>query len=139
MSPSSTFDSSTSNGNPPSNAEHNKELATKSMESQDLTLELDEEGHLLDHNLWTPEVAQQLADTLAVTLTDDHYRILQQVRAFHTEFNHPPSTRPLIKYLMKTLPEMQISNQLLQQMFNTGLVARHVNRIAGLPKPPNCL
>lgn len=139
MSPSSTSDSSTSNGNPPSNAELNKELATKSLESQDLTLELDEEGHLLDHNLWTPEVAQQLADTLAVTLTDDHYRILQQVRAFHTEFNHPPSTRPLIKYLMKTLPEMQISNQLLQQMFNTGLVARHVNRIAGLPKPPNCL
>ncbi len=140
MSPSSTFDSSnTSNGNHPSNTELNKNLATKSLESQDLTLELDEEGHLLDHNLWTPEVAQQLADTLAVTLTDDHYRILQQVRAFHTEFNHPPSTRPLIKYLMKTLPEMQISNQLLQQMFNTGLVARHVNRIAGLPKPPNCL
>lgn len=140
MSPSSTSDSSSiSNGNHPSNTELNKELATKSLESRDLTLELDEEGHLLDHNLWTPEVAQQLADTLAVTLTDDHYRILQQVRAFHTEFNHPPSTRPLIKYLMKTLPEMQISNQLLQQMFNTGLVARHVNRIAGLPKPPNCL
>lgn len=139
MSPSSTSDSSTSNGKHPSNTELNKELATKSLESRDLTLELDEEGHLLDHNLWTPEVAQQLADTLAVTLTDDHYRILQQVRAFHTEFNHPPSTRPLIKYLMKTLPEMQISNQLLQQMFNTGLVARHVNRIAGLPKPPNCL
>ena len=139
MSPSSTFDSSTSNGNNPSNTELNKNLATQSLKSQDLTLELDEEGHLLDHNLWTPEVAQQLADTLAVTLTDDHYRILQQVRAFNTQFNHPPSTRPLIKYLMKTLPEMQISNQLLQQMFNTGLVARHVNRIAGLPKPPNCL
>lgn len=134
MSPSSTFDSNNTSDNNPSNTELNKDLA-----SQGLALELDEEGHLLDHTLWTPEVAQQLADTLAVTLTDDHYRILQQVRAFHAEFNHPPSTRPLIKYLMKTLPEMQISNQLLQQMFSTGLVARHVNRIAGLPKPPNCL
>ena len=102
-------------------------------------LELDEEGHLVDHTQWTPAVAQQLADTLSVTLTDRHYQILQQVRAFHDEFNHPPSTRPLIKYLMKTLPDMDISNQHLQQMFNTGLVARHVNRIAGLPKPPNCL
>lgn len=102
-------------------------------------LELDEEGHLVDHTQWTPAVAQQLADTLSVTLTDRHYQILQQVRAFHDEFNHPPSTRPLIKYLMKTLPDMDISNQQLQQMFNTGLVARHVNRIAGLPKPPNCL
>ncbi len=140
MSPSSTFDNhNTSDSSHPSNTEINTELAAQALRSQDLTLELDEEGHLLDHTLWTPEVAQQLADTLAVTLTDDHYRILQQVRAFHAEFNHPPSTRPLIKYLMKTLPEMQISNQLLQQMFNTGLVARHVNRIAGLPKPPNCL
>lgn len=102
-------------------------------------LELDEEGHLVDYTQWTPAVAQQLADTLSVTLTDDHYQILQQVRAFHDEFNHPPSTRPLIKYLMKTLPDMNISNQQLQQMFSTGLVARHVNRIAGLPKPPNCL
>lgn len=135
MSPSSTFDSNnTSDNTHAANTELNENLA-----SQGLALELDEEGHLLDHTLWTPEVAQQLADTLAVTLTDDHYRILQQVRAFHAEFKHPPSTRPLIKYLMKTLPEMQISNQLLQQMFNTGLVARHVNRIAGLPKPPNCL
>lgn len=102
-------------------------------------LELDEEGHLVDHTQWTPAVAQQLADTLSVTLTDRHYQILQQVRAFHDEFNHPPSTRPLIKYLMKTLPDMDISNQQLQQIFNTGFVARHVNRIAGLPKPPNCL
>ena len=104
-----------------------------------MRLTLDEEGHLIDHTLWTPEVAQQLADTLGVDLTEQHYLILQQVRNFHAQFNHPPSTRPLIKYLMKTLPEMQVSNQLLQQMFNTGLVARHVNRIAGLPKPPNCL
>lgn len=102
-------------------------------------LALDNEGHLVDHTLWSPNVAQQLADVLEVTLTEDHYAVLNKVREFHDEFNHPPSTRPLIKYLMKTLPELDISNQKLQQMFNTGLVARHVNRIAGLPKPPNCL
>lgn len=100
---------------------------------------LDEEGHLCDHTLWTPQIAQQLADTLQVELTPLHLRILIQVRQFQEEFNHPPSTRPLIKYLMKTLPEEDISNQRLQALFNTGLVARHVNRLAGLPKPPNCL
>ena len=114
-------------------------MPSKGLEDTEIGLELDEEGHLVDHTLWTPEVAQSLADTLSITLSEDHYRILQQVRSFHEQFNHPPSTRPLIKYLMKTLPDMNISNQMLQQMFNTGLVARHVNRIAGLPKPPNCL
>lgn len=102
-------------------------------------IELDEEGHLCDHTLWTPEVAQQLADSLAIELTPLHLRILAQVRQFHDEFNHPPATRPLIKYLMKTMPDDNISNQRLQSLFNTGLVARHVNRVAGLPKPPNCL
>ncbi|MBV6578279.1 sulfite reductase, partial [Acinetobacter baumannii] len=27
----------------------------------------------------------------------------------------------------------------LQQKFNTGLVARHLSRLAGIPKPANCL
>jgi tRNA 2-thiouridine synthesizing protein E len=103
------------------------------------TLTLDQDGHLSDHSLWTPEIAQQLADTLEVQLRAEHLQILQQVRAFFVKFNHAPATRPLIKWLQQTLPEQPISNQQLQQLFNTGLVARHVNRLAGLPKPPNCL
>ena len=100
---------------------------------------LDQDGHLCDHTIWTPEIAQRLADTLEVILDNEHLQILQQVRAFFDKFNHAPATRPLIKWLQKTLPEQDISNQKLQQLFNTGLVARHVNRLAGLPKPPNCL
>lgn len=100
---------------------------------------LDQDGHLCDHTIWTPEIAQRLADTLEVSLDNEHLQILQQVRAFFDKFNHAPATRPLIKWLQKTLPEQDISNQKLQQLFNTGLVARHVNRLAGLAKPPNCL
>ncbi len=100
---------------------------------------LDQDGHLCDYQIWTPDIAQQLADTLDVTLNTEHLAILQQVRAFFAKFNHPPATRPLIKWLQQTLPEHDISNQKLQHLFKTGLVARHVNRLAGLPKPPNCL
>ncbi len=104
-----------------------------------IQLPLDDEGHLKDHLQWTPNVAQQLADTLEVQLTEEHYQVLSVVRDFFDKFQHPPATRPLIKYLQQQLPNANISNQKLQQMFNTGLVARHVNRVAGLPKPPNCL
>lgn len=107
--------------------------------SLDASIALDKDGHLCDHSLWTPVIAQQLADTLAVDLTDEHLQVLQQVRAFFDKFNHAPATRPLIKWLQRVLPEQDISNQKLQQLFKTGLVARHVNRLAGLPKPPNCL
>lgn len=112
--------------------------ATTSAETAD-NIALDQDGHLCDHTIWSPAIAQQLANTLDVNLTVEHLEILQQVRAFFTKFNHAPATRPLIKWLQKTLPEQDISNQKLQQLFNTGLVARHVNRLAGLPKPPNCL
>lgn len=109
------------------------------MSQQNHTLTLDADGHLTNHLDWSPTVAQTLADTLQITLTDEHLTILQQVRAFFEQYHHAPATRPLIKHLMNTLPEYQLDNQKLQQLFNTGLVARHINRIAGLPKPPNCL
>ena len=104
-----------------------------------INVALDQDGHLCDHTLWTPVIAQQLANTLAVDIDTERLAVLQQVRAFFVKFNHTPATRPLIKWLQQTLPDYDISNQKLQQLFNTGLVARHVNRLAGLPKPPNCL
>ena len=88
---------------------------------------LDDDGHLKNHTDWTP------------TLESEHYQIIGEVRVFFETYHHSPSTRPLIKHLMASLPNLDISNQKLQKLFNTGLVARHVNRIAGLPKPPNCL
>lgn len=102
-------------------------------------LTLDADGHLGDHTLWTPAIAQHLADTLNIELTDVHYRILIQVRAFFDQYHHSPTTRPLIKYLSTSLANDEIDNTKLQRLFNTGLVARHINRLAGLPKPPNCL
>ncbi len=104
-----------------------------------INVALDQDGHLCDHTIWTPVIAQHLANTLDIELDNERLAVLQQVRAFFVKFNHAPATRPLIKWLQQTLPEYNISNQKLQQLFNTGLVARHVNRLAGLPKPPNCL
>ena len=99
---------------------------------------LDQDGHLYNHEQWTEQVAQQLADTLEVNLTEDHYQILYAVRHFYQHYGHPPTTRPLIKYLQKTV-DIRYDNAYLMQAFNTGLVARHINRISGLPKPANCL
>lgn len=100
---------------------------------------LDNDGHLSDYRLWNTLTAQTLADTLSIELTCQHYQILLATRQFFEQYHHSPNTRALIKYLNQTLPDGNISNALLQQLFNTGLVARHVSRIAGLPKPANCL
>ena len=97
---------------------------------QEMTLELDQDGHLLDYTVWNEQVAQEL--------TAWHFEVLHAVRQFYQQFGHSPATRPLIKFLMKTVSP-EINNAVLQEKFNTGLVARHLSRLAGIPKPANCL
>ncbi|MDO4223512.1 MAG: TusE/DsrC/DsvC family sulfur relay protein [Acinetobacter sp.] len=103
-----------------------------------MSLDLDQDGHLIDYRIWNADIAQQLANSLDIQLNDWHLQILFAVRQFYQEFGYAPATRPLIKFLMKTV-NADISNSLLQQQFNTGLVARHLCRLAGIPKPANCL
>ncbi|WP_407307197.1 TusE/DsrC/DsvC family sulfur relay protein [Acinetobacter sp.] len=103
-----------------------------------MNLKLDQDGHLVDYTLWNETVAQELANTLDLELTAWHFEVLHAVRQFYQQFGHSPATRPLIKFLMKTVSS-DINNAVLQDKFNTGLVARHLSRLAGIPKPPNCL
>lgn len=103
-----------------------------------MNLELDQDGHLIDYTIWNEAVAQELASTLDLDLTVWHFEILQAVRQFYQQFGHSPATRPLIKFLMKTVSS-DVDNALLQERFKTGLVARHLSRLAGVPKPANCL
>lgn len=103
-----------------------------------MNLQLDQDGHLLDYQIWNEQVAQALAESLTIELTAAHFEVLCAVRSFYQQFGHAPATRPLLKFLSKTLGE-HISNAYLQEQFNTGLVARHLSRLAGIPKPANCL
>ena len=105
---------------------------------QEMTLELDQDGHLLDYTVWNEQVAQELAQSLELELTAWHFEVLHAVRQFYQQFGHSPATRPLIKFLMKTVSP-EINNAVLQEKFNTGLVARHLSRLAGIPKPANRL
>src|SRR5690606_36788595 len=103
-----------------------------------MNLEIDQDGQLFDYTIRSEEVAQVLANNLELNLTPWHFEILQAVRQFYQQFGHSPATRPLIKLLMKTV-SADINNAILQEKFNTGLVARHLSRLAGVPKPANSL
>ncbi len=106
----------------------------------DLSLDaaLDADGHLQNHLDWTPELAAHMAARDGLALTDRHWAVLQAVRRFYRDFGHIPPTRPLLKYLMQQLGADH-DNAALMQLFATGRVARTVTRLAGVPKPPNCL
>jgi len=99
---------------------------------------LDADGHLVNHLDWTPDVARLLAARDGLMLEAEQLLVLDAMREFYRRFEHAPATRPLIKFLQSTLGA-EMSNAHLMALFNTGLVARTLARLAGLPKPANCL
>jgi tRNA 2-thiouridine synthesizing protein E len=101
-------------------------------------LKVDSDGYLLDLNDWSPTAAEILARQEGIELTPEHWEILKALRAFYTQFQLSPANRPLIKYIAQTLgPEK--GNSLHLNFLFKGSPAKLAAKLAGLPKPTNCL
>ena len=98
---------------------------------------LDTEGYLIHTSDWSPEVAEYLAAQTGIKLTPYHWEILNALRDYYNNFQHTPSQRPFIKYMIMQYGKEKGSNFNLMKLFS-GKPAREAARIAGLPKPPNC-
>lgn len=99
---------------------------------------LDEEGYLLNLQDWTPELASQLAKDVEVELTDAHWEIIHLLRDFYNEFEVSPAMRPLVKAVSKKLGAEKGRSIYLMTLF-PGSPPKLAAKIAGLPKPANCL
>ena len=99
---------------------------------------LDKEGFLLDLNDWSPAVAETLAEREDLHLSAEHWEVLQLLRTFYTEYQLSPATRPLIKYVALHLGADKGNSLHLNRLFK-GTPAKLAAKLAGLPKPTNCL
>ncbi len=99
---------------------------------------LDKDGFLLDLADWNEPVAEALADREDLTLEADHWEILWLLREFYAEFQLSPATRPLIKYTALKLGAERGNSMHLNRLFK-GTPAKLAAKLAGLPKPSNCL
>ena len=101
-------------------------------------IELDKEGFLKNLNDWNESVANVLAQNEAIELTDVHWEIIYLVREFYQVFQISPSMRALVKRTEQTLGAEKGKSIYLLQLFPVS-PAKFVSKIAGLPKPANCL
>lgn len=99
---------------------------------------LDKDGYLRDHTAWNEDMATLLAARAGITLTPAHWEILHALRRFHARYELSPATRPLLKYLAQELGPEKATSLYVMQLF-PGTPAKTIARLAGLPKPPNCL
>src|SRR5450830_1856025 len=84
------------------------------------------------------DVANALAAAEALELTPAHWEILELLRQFYQEFQLSPATRPLIKYTALKLGADKGNSLHLNKLFN-GTPAKLAAKLAGLPRPTNCL
>ncbi len=98
----------------------------------------DREGFLRRHADWSREAAQQIAAGEGIVLTEAHWEIIELLRDYYREFDSSPAMRPLVKYCALKLGRDKGNSIYLLSLF-PGSPARLGSKIAGLPKPDNCL
>jgi tRNA 2-thiouridine synthesizing protein E len=98
----------------------------------------DDEGYLLELSTWTETLAELIARNDGVHLTPAHWELIYIIRAFYQEFDLSPAMRPLCKYIALHLSLEKSRSIYLLQLFPDS-PAKRMAKIAGLPKPENCL
>ncbi|WP_200821158.1 TusE/DsrC/DsvC family sulfur relay protein [Oceanicoccus sp. KOV_DT_Chl] len=102
------------------------------------TITLDKEGFLKNLHDWDEDIADQLASNESIELSADHWEIIHLLRHFYQQFEISPAMRPLVKYITQHLGKDKGRSIYLLQLF-PGSPAKIAAKIAGLPKPDNCL
>ena len=101
-------------------------------------LAFDQEGFLLDLELWDESVAHQIAKLDEITLTQAHFDVIYLLRNFYKKHQVAPANRPLVKLAKENLGPDKGNSIYLMTLFPES-PAKYAAKIAGLPKPPNCL
>lgn len=97
------------------------------------------EGFLENANAWTPEVAAAIAEEDHIILEQKHIEIIEFLRSFYKAHEiSPPSNRLFVKAVKEAFGEDKGNSIYLMQLF-PGTPAKTACRIAGLPRPTNCL
>ncbi len=101
-------------------------------------MRLDKEGFLVDLADWNDATALELAKREGIELTDEHWAVITVLREFHQTTGVSPSMRPLVKLVGERLGAAKGNSIYLLSLF-PGSPAKLAAKIAGLPRPTNCL
>lgn len=95
-------------------------------------------GNLVDLHRWNPQLAEFMAVQEGITLTPDHWEVLNFLRAFYFEYGVTPMVKILMNHMAEELGPQRASREHLYNLFPQG-PSRQGSRIAGLPEPQGCI
>jgi len=102
------------------------------------SIEVDEEGYLVNLGDWSEEVANFIAKQEGLDMSQNHWEVVNFLRKYYEEYQIAPAVRVLTKAIGKTLGPDKGNSQYLYELFPYG-PAKQACKIAGLPKPTGCV
>ena len=98
----------------------------------------DNEGYLKNLADWSEVAAEEIATAEGIDLTDAHWEVIKLLRDVHQEFQHTPITRVFVKLMGDRLGKDKGRSIYLMKLFPETPMRKSC-KIAGLPKPTNCM
>src|SRR4030065_304420 len=102
------------------------------------TVEVDEEGYLVNRTDWNEEIAREMPRMATCELPPSHWEVINFLREYYEEYQIAPAVRVLTKAIGKKLGAEQGTSKYLYELFPYG-PAKQACKIAGLPKPTGCI
>ncbi|MCA8868816.1 MAG: TusE/DsrC/DsvC family sulfur relay protein [Rhodobacteraceae bacterium] len=115
-------------------------MRTRPDKLQELSLpggkvERDEGGYLTDPNNWSMEFAEHVAAEESITLTPDHYEVIDFMRRYNDEHGVMADARFVLKFLAERYKtDKPGSRKEMFRLFPYGYV-RQACKIAGMKQP----
>jgi dissimilatory sulfite reductase related protein len=100
--------------------------------------EVDEDGYLMNLDDWSKELAESIAKTEDVVMTDAHWEVVNFLRDYYQKYQIAPMIKILVKELGKTMGPSKGNTKYLYELYPGG-PAKQACKIAGLPKPTGCV
>ena len=100
--------------------------------------ETDEEGYLLTLTDWNADIANYIAKTESIEMSDQHWEVINFLREYFDEYQIAPAVRVLTKAIGKKLGADKGTSEYLYGLFPYG-PGKQACKIAGLPKPTGCV
>ena len=97
----------------------------------------DKQGFLKQRLSWSQPLAEYMASLDGVTLTEEHWEVIQYFREYYEDYNIPPPMRMVMRVFKKAFGEENANSRYLLILFPEG-VTKAASKFAGLPKPKNC-
>lgn len=102
------------------------------------TVEVDEEGYLVNRTDWNEAIGTEMAKIDNCELTPNHWEVINFLREYYEEYQIAPAVRVLTKAIGKKLGADKGTSKYLYELFPYG-PAKQACKYAGLPKPTGCV